>query len=85
MLVSGDKLPESWSNGAMTHFLSVLDKLLAAAPTLLSDQPRSSRRRREAQPGRWAEILHTIYDGVLHEPVPQRLAEMVRRERPSGD
>jgi hypothetical protein len=30
---------------------------------------------------KWSDALHSIYDDVLSEPVPPRLAEMVRRER----
>jgi hypothetical protein len=64
----------------MVDFLSMLDKLLAAAPTLLSERALS-RQRELGTRRRWSEALHAIYDEVLKEPVPSRLVEMVRRER----
>jgi hypothetical protein len=65
----------------MVQFLSALGRLLAAAPTLLSEgaalRPRSFVERSRYL----SSVLHALYDEVLHEPVPQRLAEMLRRER----
>jgi hypothetical protein len=65
----------------MVQFLSLLDKLLAAAPTLLSEHAMPCRPKFAAPSRRWSDALHSIYDEVLSEPVPRRLAEMVRRER----
>jgi hypothetical protein len=65
----------------MVHFLSALQKLLSAAPTLLSGRALSRQRELAAPPKSWYEALHALYDGVLHEPVPRRLVEMVRRAR----
>ena len=63
----------------MVHFLSALQKLLAAAPTLLFGSALSRQRELGARPKGWSEALHALYDGVLNEPVPRRLVEMVRR------
>jgi hypothetical protein len=63
----------------MVHFLSALGKLLSAAPTLLSGSALSRQQELGARPKSWCEALHTLYDGVLNEPVPRRLVEMVRR------
>jgi hypothetical protein len=65
----------------MVQFLSLLDKLLAAAPTLLSERPMPCQPKFAARSRKWSDALHSIYDDVLSEPVPPRLAEMVRRER----
>jgi hypothetical protein len=65
----------------MVHFLSALDRLLSAAPTLLSEGTATHPRTFVGRPRYLPSILHALYDEVLREPVPQRLVEMVRRER----
>jgi hypothetical protein len=65
----------------MVQFLSALGRLLAAAPTLLSEGAAMRSQTFVERPSFLSSVLHALYDEVLHEPVPQRLAEMVRRER----
>jgi hypothetical protein len=65
----------------MVQFLSALGRLLAAAPTLLSEGAAMRPQTFVERPSYLSRVLHALYDEVLHEPVPQRLAEMVRRER----
>jgi hypothetical protein len=67
----------------MVHFFSALDKLLKRAPTLLSDSALLRQHECRARQNGWSEALHAIYDDVLSEPVPRRLAEMVRRRERS--
>jgi hypothetical protein len=65
----------------MVHFLSALNRLLATAPTLLPEGAVKRRQTFVERPRYLSNVLHALYDEVLREPVPQRLAEMVRRER----
>jgi hypothetical protein len=67
----------------MVHILNALDKLLAAAPRLISDSGSPRQCELAVRSNRWSEALHAIYDEVLNEPIPHRLAEMVRRRERS--
>jgi hypothetical protein len=63
----------------MGRFVTALEKLLSAAPTLLSGKLAAQQPKLGQRPKRWSAALHALYDEVLSEPVPRRLVEMLRR------
>jgi hypothetical protein len=63
----------------MGQLFTALEKLLSAAPTLLSGKLSSRQPNPGQRPKRWSAALHALYDEVLSEPVPRRLVEMLRR------